>query len=547
MSNANWESNEVSMPYEYGYLYYQDPNYLPMVRNADLSLNLTVHAGAPSLFLLPVPTSAAVVTASSFSGLGGTATGPQIFTWLQTNGFFRETFGTEGDPVAITPAMTTALNTKYPAQAAAILNGLEMALANAATPAVQNDNFFVDGDGVLRLAALPDAGGVNQVLVEYASNLKSHGQPEGMSIDVFGLGGLLISLPGDVFPYNLPIDPAWYWTTLASNTLVVDQGPQIWSSTYNKNRDAVPEANQVTYGFASTMAIQKVSSTTLYPGVTEDRAVFMTPGYVADVFAGFSAAPHIYDLPWHPTGTLTTAVPLTVRSTSDFTDAGYDSLTNVMHADVDQSWSATLTLPNGKAATFLAAANPGTELITADGYLYVYGDNNQINPPVFFERQDGVNNAIFTNAIDLSGGTYLSEIDQEPLSSSSGNAGLLVHLAHGSVADSCFTAFGPGVFSSTDGTFASDAWQALVVRNEQGGVQGMYLGGGTTLSTERGSLTRVDSTTPGGPGLAYVEQVTDGGWSVGNLSPTPATITVSLPCQGVDATLTLAASTVQPL
>ncbi len=33
-----------------------------------------------------------------------------------------------------------------------------------------------------------------------------------------------------------------------------------------------------------------------------DRAVFMTPNYLADIFGAFSDAPHKYDLAWHIRG-----------------------------------------------------------------------------------------------------------------------------------------------------------------------------------------------------------------------------------------------------
>jgi hypothetical protein len=368
-----------------------------------------------------------------------------------------------------------------------------------------------------------------------------------MSIDVFALGGLLISLPGDVFPYNLPVDPDWYWTTLASNTLVVDQTSQIWGSTYNKDTEQPPYANQVVYAYGDTLALQRVQSTTLYSGVTEDRAVFVTPSYVADSFAGLSSTEHTYDLPWHPIGTLSTSVALTARSTADFNDAGYDQLTDVMHAFVDGGWTATITMPTGGVATLLAAANPGTEVITADGDLYVYGDNNQINPPVLIERQSGVNNAVFTNALDLSGGTYLTGLYQEGVRNDGGSSGLFIYPVHGAVADQCFVAYGSGSFSSSDGTFHTDALQALVTRDDRGALSGMFLGGGTALSTPDGTLTRADSATPGAAGLAYVERVADGGWVVGNPSSSSATVQVSLPCEGVTTSVTLGADSVQPL
>jgi hypothetical protein len=546
LSSAAWQSNEVGVPYEYGYLYYQDPSYLPLIRNASQSLNLTVHAGAPSLFL-DTPVGPGVLTADSFSGVAGTAMASDIFKWLLANGFFRESSGTQGEPIPVTPQMTTALMMKYPAQAQGILGVLQQALANVPDPAVQNVNYYVDGYGVLRLPSSAGAHqGINQLLVNYASNLKSHGQPEGMAIDLYALGGPLLALPGDVFPYNLPIDPAWYWTTLASNTLAVDQGSQIYGNgTFNPKTMQPPQTDQIVYGFSSTMGIQKVSSSTLYPGVTEDRAVFMTPSYVADIFAAFSTTTHIYDLPWHPVGTLETGLTLTPRSTTDLTNPGYVSLTNVLHAMTSDAWSATITMPNANTVPFWAAANPGTEIITADGHLYVYGNANEIQPPVVIERQSNVNNALFGTAIDISGGKYVTGIVQEGITSGE-LFGMLLRIAHGGALDYAFTSYSPGSFTSADGAFVTDGLQSFAVVNAKG-LPGLYLGGGTTLSTPYGSLTRTDSAMPGSPGLAYVEQSADGSWVVGNLSPTDATILVSLTCAGIHQSVVVKANTTQKL
>ncbi len=51
LSDADWQSNEVGVPYMYGYRRYQDPAYIPIIQNAFNQLSTTVHAGPPSLFL----------------------------------------------------------------------------------------------------------------------------------------------------------------------------------------------------------------------------------------------------------------------------------------------------------------------------------------------------------------------------------------------------------------------------------------------------------------------------------------------------------------
>ncbi len=57
-----------------------------------------------------------------------------------------------------------------------------------------------------------------------------------------------------------------------------------------------PRAEQIVYGPAETIGIQRGWSNTVYAGVVMDRALFLTPNYLADLFGAFSDAPHQYDL-----------------------------------------------------------------------------------------------------------------------------------------------------------------------------------------------------------------------------------------------------------
>ena len=51
IDDRDWFNQEEGLPYELGYRRYRDPHYIPIIRNATKSLSMTVHSGAPSLFL----------------------------------------------------------------------------------------------------------------------------------------------------------------------------------------------------------------------------------------------------------------------------------------------------------------------------------------------------------------------------------------------------------------------------------------------------------------------------------------------------------------
>ena len=282
------------------------------------------------------------------------------------------------------------------------------------------------------------------------------------------------------------------------------------------------------------MALQKVSSNSLYynSDVNEDRAVFMTPNYVADIFGAFGNAPHTYDLPWHWIGDLSVNLPLSSRSTSDFNVPGYNSINNVMHASSNGAWNASIAMENGHIAQFWAAANPGTEVITGNGHIYEIGKSSESQPPLFIERQSNVNNALFGSVIDISGANYITGVSEQSLTNSGAGFASLLHIQHGNLSDLAFTSYAPGTYSSSADGFSTDALQAAIV-NDARELQGAFLGGGTTLSTPQVTLVRADVTTPGAGGMAAIEHMPDGSWLLSNPSPSDAKIQLTLNLPGI--------------
>jgi hypothetical protein len=206
---------------------------------------------------------------------------------------------------------------------------------------------------------------------------------------------------------------------------------------------------------------------------------------------------------------------------------GYNAITTLTHTSGDQAWTATITTPNKHIVRFLAAGGAPTDVYLGNGH-FVGGPNTPEyrSPPMIFQRRDGQNNAIFGNVVDISGTKdgYLKSVMQE----GSLDAGYgLLKLETQKGTDLCFTAFRPGSYSVEGMT--TDGMQAMV-RMDGNDMRGMYLGGGTTLKVTGGSIQRSE------PGLAYLEKAADGGYILGNPSPTPATITVTVAAlQGLEA------------
>ena len=375
-------------------------------------------------------------------------------------------------------------------------------------------NFFSVGFGVLRSE---NGSGINNLILSYGPTA-SHGHPDKLQIDLFAFGDVLMPSPGVQFPYNNnPQLENWYHETVAHNTLTVDEKEQDY---FPKK---APHADQVVYGPASTVGLQRAQTDSVYPGVTMDRAVFLTQNYLADLFGAFSAAPHKYDLAWHIRGNISSAQKFDPISFPAPTPKGYNFLTNIRQSNAaDQPWSLAATY-NGHTARLFAAGSSATNVIVADGGLFVdvTSDAPHKRPlvPTILERRDNIPSTLYGNALDISDSKdgYIKGVTQEG-GLDMGYALLKVETVSGT--DLCFAAYRPGNYKA--GGLETDALQAFVQMNGQN-AQTLYLAGGKLLSASGASITRSET------GLAYVEKTADGGYIVGNPSPTAATVTVTLP------------------
>ena len=383
-------------------------------------------------------------------------------------------------------------------------------------------NWPLVGPGVLRTLA-SDGKGLQQSLILMSGPSVSKSAPDKLHIDLFALNDILMPSPGVVYPYNQPILPRWYNTTLAQNTLTVDEKSQ--NSYYNKSA-FIPHADQVVFAPASTLGLQRAWTDTVYAGVTMDRAVFMTTGYFADLFGVFSKEPHKYDLAWHIRGEASSTLKFKPLTFPEPVANGYNTLTDVRQALVPGvPWSMAFTR-DAHLARLHAAGAPAAQVIVGDGGLFYdkvvranSGSRDIPTAPTILERRDKTSSTLYGNALDYSDSKegYVKGVSQEG-GLKAGYGLLKVETTKGT--DVCFAAYRPGMYKV--GGLETDAMQALVVMDGQT-VQAMYLGGGKTLKCAGGALER------GEPGLAYVERLQNGNYIVGNSSPTAATVTVHVP------------------
>jgi hypothetical protein len=254
-----------------------------------------------------------------------------------------------------------------------------------------------------------------------------------------------------------------------------------------------------------------------------DRAIFMTSNYFADIFGVFSKSPHKYDLAWHVRGDVSSALKFVPMTFPDPVPNGYSVLTNVRHTAVpSQPWSMTFTRDEHLARLYAAGA-PEAQVIVGDGGLFYdkilkAAMDKMPTAPTVLERRE-TSSTVYGNALDYSDSKdgFVKGVEQEG-GLDAGYGLLKVQTVKGT--DLCFAAYRPGTY--TAGGMETDSQQAFV-EMDGAKVQALYLGGGKSLKLPGAEIERDE------PGLAYVEQLQNGAYMVGNSSPTDATVTVNIP------------------
>jgi Heparinase II/III-like protein/Alginate lyase len=376
------------------------------------------------------------------------------------------------------------------------------------------------GFGVIRTTSF-DPGDVQSLILSYGPSA-SHGHPDKLHIDVFAFGDVLLPSPGIQFPYvgNVLIDK-WYHTTLAHNTITVDEQNQIY---WHDSRRPDVRADQIIYAPAKTIGLERAWTASAYKDVTLDRAVFLTDRYLADLFGAFSATPHRYDLAWHIRGNATSDLDFQPFAFPEPASNGYNVLVDVMRArPAAKPWSITFTRGVHEARLLGAADATAESLITGQGGVYVdYSagvPNARPTANTIIERREETASTLFGNVLDLSdkSGGYVRNVTRGG-GAELGYGTLRIETQDG--VDICFASYGSGKVETPE--ISTDAVQALV-RMKGRTPQTLYLGGGTELRSA-GSFIRRDK-----PGLAYVEHIAEDRFIVGNPSPSAADISVQMP------------------
>jgi hypothetical protein len=189
------------------------------------------------------------------------------------------------------------------------------------------------------------------VAMRYGTHGGGHGHPDKLNIVTFGAGQLLGLDPGSIH-YGVPLHREWYRTTLAHNTVTVDQQSQ-----------AATDGALETWGDnAITAVAEKV-----YNGVTLRRSVAVREGRIEDRFTCSSARAHTYDWAFHCRGRFTSSLNLVPRDEALGENEGYQHVHKATSARSDAEWWARWE-QDGAVLTLRVKGAPDTQVFAGEGY-----------------------------------------------------------------------------------------------------------------------------------------------------------------------------------
>lgn len=169
----------------------------------------------------------------------------------------------------------------------AIIDGVEP-LPTPPAGGVGGGNFTAAGYGILQHGDGRDA---TWACLKYGPHGGGHGHPDKLNLLVWHKGRLLGVDPGTA-AYGVPIQKEWFRTTIAHNTLTVDEANQ-------------KEATGESLAFANSdgISLMMAAAGKIADGVTYRRAVALFGNELVLVLDDVVAdAPHTFDLAWHNAG-----------------------------------------------------------------------------------------------------------------------------------------------------------------------------------------------------------------------------------------------------
>ncbi len=196
--------------------------------------------------------------------------------------------------------------------------------------------------------------GSTAAAVRFGTHGGGHGHPDKLNLVTFGGGRNLGLDPGSI-NYGVPLHAQWYRSTIAHNTVSVDEQRQA-------NADGALIDWSVKNGLTTLIA----AADKVYPGVSLKRTVRLSASRIEDRFECASGKDHSYDWAFHVPGRVTSSLKLEPQAGPLGKDNGYQHITGVARARTDGAWWVRWD-SEGASLTLRFEAGPATEVFTGFG------------------------------------------------------------------------------------------------------------------------------------------------------------------------------------
>jgi len=245
-------------------------------------------------------------------------------------------------------------------------------LPTSTTAPEASRNFTASGYAILRSGAGHYA---TWLCMKYGPHGGGHGHPDKNSFVLYGAGHVIAGDPGTA-RYGVPIQAGWYRTTLAHNTLVVDeasQHPATGSSLDFRTGEGWSASLTDAVGYA-------------YAGVVFRRAAFLIGKDLVvflDLVNTDDDTARTFDLACHLSGSWAGGPQGDAAKPPD--KPGYSYLRDLSVSKGENGYTATVKEPSGQATSIIFAASPG--MLTSYWVATGVGANTEDRLPMLIARR----------------------------------------------------------------------------------------------------------------------------------------------------------------
>jgi oligo-alginate lyase len=289
------------------------------------------------------------------------------------------------------PAYSALISTNRSSRMALLFGVIDLGGGNLHVPA-SSRNLAGPGYAILDRGENTNA---TWLALKYGPHGGGHGHPDKNSFILYARGEVIAPDVG-THAYGSPLHTGWDKTTLAHNTLVVDEKSQ-----------EPAQGKCLAFGTERGVDFSMTDAGPIYPGVHFIRtAAMLTPGLIVFIDQIEADAPHTFDLAYHQVGTWENLPEGKPWSSKERAGYKYFSDATVRNADATTLSLKTRTSDDWHPVITLVETSP-TEVITGYGIWKTTEDR----VPMVVQRRQGQRTA-FVWGVSLDGNPLNLRVSQ---------------------------------------------------------------------------------------------------------------------------------------